>query len=73
MTITAHVKDDVGVTSVNMKYGNSIGKKRGYMSLSNGKEKNGNWTEEIQGKEAGTTLTIVVNDTDGKKKSDIII
>ena len=66
--ITAHVTDNVGVTSVTLTYdGTTVD-----MSLDSGSASDGNWTATIPGQTVGTTLTItiVARDAEGNENTD---
>jgi hypothetical protein len=66
--ITAHVTDNVGVTSVTLTYdGTTVD-----MTLDSGSATDGNWTATIPGQIACTTLTItiVARDAEGNQDTD---
>ncbi|MGB5924713.1 MAG: PKD domain-containing protein, partial [Dehalococcoidia bacterium] len=65
VVITAHVTDDVGVTSVTLEYDTT----EVPMSLDSGTPQNGYWVATIPGQPAGTTLTIYVIAYDGAGNS----
>ena len=61
VVITAHVTDDIGVTSVTLTYdGTTIP-----MSLVSGSATDGNWEATIPGQPACTTLSLYVTASDG--------
>ena len=62
VVITAHVTDDVAVTSVNLTYDSTTVS----MTLTGGNATDGYWTATILGQKLGTTLTIVVTASDGE-------
>jgi ABC-type sulfate transport system substrate-binding protein len=66
--ITAHVTDNVGVTSVTLTYDGTTFD----MSLNSGSVTDGNWTATIPGQTVGTTLTItiVARDAEGNQDTD---
>jgi hypothetical protein len=66
--ITAHITDNVGVTSVTLTYaGTTVD-----MSLDSGSATDGYWTATIPGQTVGTTLTIttVATDAEGNQDTD---
>ena len=66
--ITAHVTDNVGITSVTLTYdGTTLD-----MTLDSGSASDGNWTATIPGQTACTTLTItiVARDAEGNENTD---
>jgi PKD repeat protein len=65
VVITAHVTDDVGVTSVTLEYDTT----EVPMSLDSGTPQNGYWVATIPGQPAETTLTIYVIAYDGAGNS----
>jgi len=66
VNITAHVTDDVGVTSVTLKYDST----EVAMTLDSGTAQDGYWIATIPGQPAGTTVTIYVTAYDEAENSD---
>jgi hypothetical protein len=66
VAITAHVTDNVGVTSVTLTYDGATLN----MTLNSGSVIGGNWTATIPGQTVGTTLTITIVARDAKGNQD---